>query len=154
VVDADIEKYFDSIDHELLMEAVRQRISDRKMLKLIERWLKAGVMESGTVSEPERGTPQGGVVAPLLSNIYLGELDRHWRSLPGTRGTILIRYADDFVVMCRTEEKARAAKEAVEAILKGLKLKLNPDKTRWSTRAGKARRSCFWDARTRRQGRG
>jgi len=130
VVDADIEKYFDSIDHELLMEAVRQRLSDRKVLKLIERWLKAGVMESGTVSEPERGTPQGGVVSPLLSNIYLGELDRRWRSLPEARGTILIRYADDFVVMCPTEAKARAAKEAAEAILKGLKLKLNPDKTR------------------------
>lgn len=86
VVDADIEKYFDSIDHELLMEAVRQRISDRKVLKLIGRWLKAGVMEDGRVTEPERGTPQGGVISPLLSNIYLGELDRRWRSLQGGPG--------------------------------------------------------------------
>jgi group II intron reverse transcriptase/maturase len=86
VVDADIEKYFDSIDHELLMEAVRQRISDRKMQKLIGRWLKAGVMEGGVVREPERGTPQGGVISPLLSNIYLGELDRRWRSLQGGPG--------------------------------------------------------------------
>lgn len=86
VVDADIEKYFDSIDHELLMEAVRQRISDRKVLKLIGRWLKAGVMEGGRVSAPERGTPQGGVISPLLSNIYLGELDRRWRSLQGGPG--------------------------------------------------------------------
>jgi len=86
VVDADIEKYFDSIDHELLMEAVRQRISDRKVLKLIKRWLKAGVMEDGKVSEPERGTPQGGVISPLLSNIYLGDLDRRWRSLQGGQG--------------------------------------------------------------------
>jgi retron-type reverse transcriptase len=86
VVDADIEKYFDSIDHELLMTAVRQRISDRKVLKLIGRWLKAGVMDGGQVTEPERGTPQGGVISPLLSNIYLGELDRRWRSLQGGQG--------------------------------------------------------------------
>lgn len=86
VVDADIEKYFDSIDHELLMEAVRKRISDRKVLKLIGRWLKAGVMEDGVVREPEQGTPQGGVISPLLSNIYLGELDRHWRFLQGGPG--------------------------------------------------------------------
>ena len=86
VVDADIEKYFDSIHHELLRKAVQQRISDRKMLKLIGRWLKAGVMEDGKVTEPKRGTPQGGVVSPLLSNIYLGELDRHWRSLQGGPG--------------------------------------------------------------------
>lgn len=81
VVDADIEKYFDSIDHELLMDAVQRRITDPKVLKLIRRWLKAGVMEDGRVSEPERGTPQGGVISPLLSNIYLGELDRRWGSL-------------------------------------------------------------------------
>jgi retron-type reverse transcriptase len=86
VVDADIERYFDSIDHELLMEAVRQRISDRKVLKLIGRWLKAGVMDAGQVAEPEQGTPQGGVISPLLSNIYLGELDRRWRSLQGGQG--------------------------------------------------------------------
>jgi RNA-directed DNA polymerase len=130
VVDADIEKYFDSIDHVLLMQAVQKRVTDPKVLKLIRRWLKAGVMENGVVTEPERGTPQGGVISPLLSNIYLGELDRTWRSLQEARGTILIRYADDFVVMCRTEEKARAAKDTVEAILKGLKLRLHPDKTR------------------------
>lgn len=81
VVDADIEKYFDSIDHELLMEAVQKRISDRKMLKLIRKWLKAGVMEEGTLRATEVGSPQGSVISPLLSNIYLGELDRRWRSL-------------------------------------------------------------------------
>lgn len=86
VVDADIEKYFDSIDHELLMVAVQKRVTDPKVLKLIRRWLKAGVMEGGTVSEPERGTPQGGVISPLLSNVYLGELDRRWRSLQGGQG--------------------------------------------------------------------
>jgi retron-type reverse transcriptase len=81
VVDADIEKYFDSIDHELLMEAVQKRISDRKMLKLIRKWLKAGVMEDGALRATEVGSPQGSVISPLLSNIYLGELDRRWRSL-------------------------------------------------------------------------
>lgn len=86
VVDADIEKYFESIGHEVLMEAVRQRITDPKVVKLIRRWLKAGVMEDGAVREPERGTPQGGVISPLLSNIYLGELDRRWRSLQGGQG--------------------------------------------------------------------
>lgn len=86
VVDADIEKYFDSIDHQLLMEAVQKRVTDPKVLKLIRRWLKAGVMEAGVVSNPERGTPQGGVISPLLSNIYLGELDQTWRSLQGGSG--------------------------------------------------------------------
>src|SRR5882672_3987 len=86
VVDADIEKYFDSIDHELLMGAVQKRVTDPKVLKLIRRWLKAGVLEEGVVTEPERGTPRGGVISPLLSNVYLGDLDRTWRSLQGSPG--------------------------------------------------------------------
>mgnify|MGYP001559361919 CR=1 FL=1 len=84
VVDGDIEKFFDTLDHELLMEAVRLRISDRQVLKLIRKWLKAGFMDEGAVHETERGTPQGGVISPLLANIYLSELDRRWRFLQGS----------------------------------------------------------------------
>ncbi len=94
VLDADIRDYFGSIDHGKLMVLVKERVSDRRVLKLIGQWLAAGVMEDGTVRETLAGTPQGGVISPLLSNIYLGYLDRIWESRCAHLGT-LVRYADD-----------------------------------------------------------
>jgi len=129
VVDADIKGYFDSIDQQKLMVLVEERISDRRVLKLIRRWLKAGVMEDGRVRETLAGTPQGGVISPLLANIYLHLLDRLWAAKCGSLG-VLIRYADDFVVMSPTESKAKEALRQIQFVMSRLGLVLHPEKTR------------------------
>jgi RNA-directed DNA polymerase len=129
VVDADIQGYVDNIQRETLMELVKERISDRRVLKLIRQWLECGVMEDGTVRETLAGTPQGGVNSPLLANIYLNKLDRIWAARCAQLG-ILVRYADDFVAMCRTESGAREALRRIGLVMNRLGLTLHPAKRR------------------------
>jgi group II intron reverse transcriptase/maturase len=129
VFDVDIRDYFGSIDHAKLMKLVSKRISDRRVLKLLKKWLEAGVMEEGHVRHPTAGTPQGGVISPLLANIYLHVLDAAWQREGAKYGT-LVRYADDFVVMCDTKPQVERAEARVRRVLAWLGLELHPEKTR------------------------
>lgn len=129
IVDADIASFFDSIRPEVLRAALEERISDRRVLGLIMGWLRAGVMAGDTLLHPESGTPQGGVVSPLLANVVLHRLDRTWTERCRRLG-VLVRYCDDLVVCCPTKERAEAALAALAAILADLGLSLHAAKTR------------------------
>ena len=134
VVEVDIRKFFDTVDHSHLQEILRQRVRDGVLLRLIGKWLNAGVQEAGELSYPEVGTPQGGVISPLLANIYLHEVLDKWfeRDVkPRLQGRAsLVRYADDFVMVFSCEEDARRVMEVLPKRLGKYGLTLHPDKTR------------------------
>ena len=127
MVDADIKGYFDNIPQDKLLAAVSQHVSDGKVLELLRRMLKQGVMESGKGWSPtESGTPQGAIISPLLANIYLNPLDQQMAG----QGWEMVRYADDFVILCASQEQAQAALNAVRAGMEQAGLTLHPTKTR------------------------
>src|SRR3954464_13627526 len=134
VLEADIESFFDSVNHAQLREVLSQRVSDGVLIRLIGKWLNAGVMEAGVVRHPETGTPQGGVISPLLANIYLHEvLDVWWERevRPRMSGrTTLVRYADDFVLLFEKEEDARRVEAVLWQRIGKYGLKLHSEKTR------------------------
>ena len=125
IVDADLKSYFDTIQHDRLIALIRQKVSDRRIVALVEQYLKQGVMEEQGVYEPEEGSPQGAPISPLLSNIYLDGLDH----LMAKSGFEMIRYADDFVLLCRIGAEAEEALAIVKVWVAEAGLQLHPEKT-------------------------
>ena len=137
VVDADIEKFFDNVNQDKLMTLIELRISDRRILKLIRQWLKSGVLYGNILEISELGTSQGSVISPLLANVYLNTLDRLWEKYGLTHG-ILVRYADDTVIICKNKKSANHALALLQYIMGKLDLKLHPVKTKIV---------CMWDGK-------
>ena len=136
-MDIDLEKYFDRINHDILMGRLAQRITDKRILKLVRRYLQAGIMVSGVVIERHEGTPQGGPLSPLLSNIVLDEMDREL----ARRGHKFCRYADDCNVYVRSKRAGERVMASMERFLgKRLRLKVNRRKARWP----EPRTGSFW----------
>jgi RNA-directed DNA polymerase len=132
VVDADLKSYFDTIPHQELMERVRQKVSDGRVLGLIQAYLQQPIMDELEQWTPEGGTPQGAVLSPLLSNIYLDPLDHRMAG----EGHEMVRYADDFVIVCRSEQEALRALAKVQQWVQTVGLKLHPEKTRIAAASG------------------
>src|SRR6266851_5333874 len=145
VIEGDIKSYFDTIPHRKLIKAVKKRVADRNIRSLIWKFLRAGVMDRKELQETLTGTPQGGIVSPLLANIYLHTLDkyiesnyldmsyhkREWRRHQGKANFLYVRYADDFVVLCNgTKAQAQTMKEELQAVLRQMGLELSEEKTK------------------------
>jgi group II intron reverse transcriptase/maturase len=134
VIDMDISKYFDTIDHKLLREMLSRRVSDGVITRIIGKWLNAGIMDNGQRMYPEKGTPQGGVISPLLSNLFLHEVLDDWfvkTVKPRMKGKAgMVRYADDAVIMCELKEDAERIYKVLGARFEKYGLKIHPEKTK------------------------